>query len=130
MKCTDGRWHDMVWRRDREEIPERSSDIMPDSMSNDSIVIKGASEHNLKHIDLTLPRTRSWSLPACRVGEVLARFDTLYRRSAPLRRVSFRLRAPVPRGRWKARLELIEGLSPPSRSSRSDLAQPALDVGT
>ena len=25
-------------------------------MANDSIVIKGASEHNLKHIDLTLPR--------------------------------------------------------------------------
>ena len=25
-------------------------------MPNDSIVIKGASEHNLKHIDLTLPR--------------------------------------------------------------------------
>src|SRR5437667_8399822 len=48
-------------------------------MSVDSIVIKGAAEHNLKHVDLVLPRNRLIVLTGLSgSGKSSLAFDTIY----------------------------------------------------
>ena len=43
-------------------------------MKRDSIIVKGAREHNLKNIDIEIPRTSLWLLP---VSVVRATFSSL-----------------------------------------------------
>src|SRR6202171_2978760 len=51
----------------------------PTSLGLDSIVIKGAREHNLKHVDLTLPRNRLIVIPGLSgSGKSSLAFDTIY----------------------------------------------------
>src|SRR5213594_2818117 len=48
-------------------------------MPTDRIVIKGAAEHNLKHIDLTIPRNRLVVITGLSgSGKSSLAFDTLY----------------------------------------------------
>ena len=48
-------------------------------MPQDFIVIKGASEHNLKHIDLTLPRNQLVVITGLSgSGKSSLAFDTIY----------------------------------------------------
>ena len=71
----------------------------------DRIVIKGAREHNLKNIDLEIPRDRPGrDHRALGLGQILARLrHDLRRGAAPLRRVAVGLCAPVPRADGEAR---------------------------
>lgn len=40
-----------------------------DGMTQDYIIVEGASENNLKHISLRIPKNRSLFLPVCPVPE-------------------------------------------------------------
>ncbi len=102
-------------------------------MSLDSIVIKGAREHNLKNVDLVLPRNRLIVVTGLSgSGQIVAgvRYD-LRRRPAPLRRVALVVRAPVPRADGEARRRLHRGLSPAiSIDQKSTSRNPRSTVGT
>src|SRR2546426_2310538 len=102
-------------------------------MSTDQIVIKGASEHNLKHIDLTIPRNRLVVITGLSgSGKSSLAFDTLYaegqRRyveslSAYARQFLEQMEKPD--------VELIEGLSPAiSIEQRTTSRNPRSTVGT
>src|SRR6266704_3614221 len=83
-------------------------------MSVDSIVIKGAAEHNLKHIDLTLPRNALIVLTGrSGSGKSSLAFDTLYaegqRRYVESLSASARQFLQLME---KPDVDLIEGLSP------------------
>ncbi|MBI2094000.1 MAG: excinuclease ABC subunit UvrA [Candidatus Omnitrophica bacterium] len=101
--------------------------------SNDSIIIRGASEHNLKHVNLTLPRNRLIVLTGLSgSGKSSLAFDTLYaegqRRyveslSAYARQFLDRLEKPE--------VESIEGLSPAiAIEQRNAGSNPRSTVGT
>ena len=100
----------------------------------DAIVIKGAREHNLKNIDLTLPRNRLIvDHGPLRLGQVVARFrHDLRRRPAPLRRVALsRTRASFSGQMEKPDVDYIEGLSPAiSIDQKSTSRNPRSTVGT
>ena len=99
-------------------------------MSLDSIVIKGAREHNLKNVDLVLPRNRLIVITGLSgSGKSSLAFDTdLRRRAAALRRVALLVRAPVSRPDGEARRRLHRrALSRDLDRSKIDLAQSALD---
>ena len=88
----------------------------------DSIVIKGAREHNLKNIDLTLPRNRLIVITGLSgSGKSLARLrHDLRRGPAPLRRVALVVRPAVPRARWRSPTSTTSrGSRRRSRSTRS-----------
>ena len=99
----------------------------------DSIVIRGAREHNLKNIDVVVPATNSWSSPACpaRAKSSLA-FDTIFaegqRRyveslSAYARQFLEQMEKPD--------VDSIEGLSPAiSIEQRTTSRNPRSTVGT
>ena len=102
-------------------------------MPTDSIVIKGASEHNLKHIDLTLPRNSLIVITGVSgSGKSSLAFDTLYaewqRRyveslSAYARQFLEQMEKPD--------VELIEGLSPAiSIEQKTTSRNPRSTVGT
>src|SRR6266704_760132 len=102
-------------------------------MSVDSIVIKGAAEHNLKHIDLTLPRNRLSVLTGLSgSGKSSLAVDTIYaegqRRyveslSAYARQFLEQLEKPE--------VESIEGLSPAiSIEQKTTSRNPRSTVGT
>jgi len=99
----------------------------------DSIIIRGASEHNLKHVDLEIPRNRLVVVTGVSgSGKSSLAFDTLYaegqRRyveslSAYARQFLDRLQKP--------RVDSIEGLSPAiSIEQKNVLANPRSTVGT
>ncbi|HMC82525.1 MAG TPA: excinuclease ABC subunit UvrA, partial [Candidatus Polarisedimenticolia bacterium] len=102
-------------------------------MSTDQIVIKGASEHNLKHIDLTIPRNRLVVITGLSgSGKSSLAFDTIYaegqRRyveslSAYARQFLEQMEKPD--------VELIEGLSPAvSIEQKTTSRNPRSTVGT
>src|SRR5207249_7066838 len=102
-------------------------------MSVDSIVIKGAAEHNLKHVDLVLPRNRLIVLTGLSgSGKSSLAFDTIYvegqRRyveslSAYARQFLDRLEPPD--------VDSIEGLSPAiSIEQKTAARSPRSTVGT
>src|SRR2546422_4370592 len=102
-------------------------------MSTDQIVIKGASEHNLKHIDLTIPRNSLIVITGVSgSGKSSLAFDTLYaegqRRyveslSAYARQFLEQMEKPD--------VELIEGLSPAiSIEQKTTSRNPRSTVGT
>ncbi|HEV8337395.1 MAG TPA: excinuclease ABC subunit UvrA [Candidatus Polarisedimenticolia bacterium] len=102
-------------------------------MSQDQIVIKGASEHNLKHIDLVIPRNRLVVITGLSgSGKSSLAFDTIYaegqRRyveslSAYARQFLEQMEKPD--------VELIEGLSPAiSIEQKTTSRNPRSTVGT
>src|SRR5262245_34004031 len=102
-------------------------------MSATSIVIRGAAEHNLKHVDLTLPRNRLIVITGVSgSGKSSLAFDTLYaegqRRyveslSAYARQFLEQMEKPD--------VESIEGLSPAiSIEQKTTLRNPRSTVGT
>ena len=96
----------------------------------DRIVIRGAREHNLKNLDVTLPRDQARRHHrALGVGEVVARVRHHLRRgTAALRRVAFGLRAAVPRADAEARRRLDRrALAGDLDRAEDDVAQSAVD---
>src|SRR5438552_14036529 len=110
-------------------LPQRGRDVQPPRETRDTIVIKGAREHNLKDIDLTIPRDKLVVFTGLSgsVKSSLA-FDTIYaegqRRyveslSSYARQFLERMEKPD--------VDAIEGLSPavaieqknPTKTSRS-----------
>ena len=83
-------------------------------MSVDTIVIKGAAEHNLKHVDLTLPRNRLIVITGLSgSGKSSLAFDTIYAEGQ--RRYVESLSAHARQFlelMEKPEVESIEGLSP------------------
>ncbi len=67
------------------------------SNNQNTIRVRGARQHNLKNIDLELPRDRLIVFTGVSgSGKSSLAFDTIFAEgTAPLRRVSQRLRAPV-----------------------------------
>src|SRR5439155_12082000 len=103
------------------------------AMSVDSIVIKGAAEHNLKHIDLTLPRNRLIVLTGLSgSGKSSLAFDTIYAEGQ--RRYVESLSAYARQfleQMEKPEVELIEGLSPAiSIEQKTTSRNPRSTVGT
>jgi excinuclease ABC subunit A len=102
-------------------------------MPQDSIVIKGASEHNLKHIDLTLPRNRLVVITGLSgSGKSSLAFDTIYAEGQ--RRYVESLSAYARQfleQMEKPEVELIEGLSPAiSIEQKTTSRNPRSTVGT
>ncbi|MCI0408028.1 MAG: excinuclease ABC subunit UvrA, partial [Acidobacteria bacterium] len=102
-------------------------------MSQDFIVIKGASEHNLKHIDLTLPRNRLVVITGLSgSGKSSLAFDTIYAEGQ--RRYVESLSAYARQfleQMEKPEVELIEGLSPAiSIEQKTTSRNPRSTVGT
>jgi excinuclease ABC subunit A len=102
-------------------------------MSVDSIVIKGAAEHNLKHLDLTLPRNRLIVLTGLSgSGKSSLAFDTIYAEGQ--RRYVESLSAYARQfleQMEKPEVESIEGLSPAiSIEQKTTSHNPRSTVGT
>jgi excinuclease ABC subunit A len=102
-------------------------------MSVDSIVIKGAAEHNLKHIDLALPRNRLIVLTGLSgSGKSSLAFDTIYAEGQ--RRYVESLSAYARQfleQMEKPEVESIEGLSPAiSIEQKTTSRNPRSTVGT
>src|SRR5712692_8210672 len=102
-------------------------------MSVDSIVIKGAAEHNLKHIDLTLPRNALIVITGLSGSSKSSlAFDTLYAEGQ--RRYVESLSAYARQFlslMEKPDVDLIEGLSPAiSIEQKSTSHNPRSTVGT
>jgi len=102
-------------------------------MPQDFIVIKGASEHNLKHIDLTLPRNQLVVITGLSgSGKSSLAFDTIYAEGQ--RRYVESLSAYARQfleQMEKPEVELIEGLSPAiSIEQKTTSRNPRSTVGT
>jgi len=102
-------------------------------MAADSIVIKGAAEHNLKHIDLTLPRNRMIVITGLSgSGKSSLAFDTIYAEGQ--RRYVESLSAYARQfleQMEKPEVESIEGLSPAiSIEQKTTSRNPRSTVGT
>ncbi len=102
-------------------------------MPQEFIVIKGASEHNLKHIDLTLPRNRLIVVTGLSgSGKSSLAFDTIYAEGQ--RRYVESLSAYARQfleQMEKPEVELIEGLSPAiSIEQKTTSRNPRSTVGT
>src|SRR5262245_8621358 len=102
-------------------------------MSVDSIVVKGAAEHNLKHIDLVLPRNRLIVLTGLSgSGKSSLAFDTIYAEGQ--RRYVESLSAYARQFldmMEKPEVESIEGLSPAiSIEQKTTSRNPRSTVGT
>jgi len=97
-------------------------------MPLDSIIVKGAREHNLKNIDVTIPRDKLVLYRRFRLGKSSLAFDTIYARPAPLHGVALAY-AAVP-GPMEKRTLTTSGLSPPYPSTRKGEPQPRSTVGT
>ncbi len=101
-------------------------------MAHDTIIVKGACEHNLKCIDVESPGTGSWSYRHLRSGKSTLAFDTIYaegqRRyveslSAYARQFLEQMEKPD--------VESIEGLSPAiSIEQKTTSRNPRSTVGT
>src|SRR5207247_7889356 len=110
-----------------------SGGAFPAAMSVDAIVIKGAAEHNLKSIDLTLPRNRLIVLTGLSgSGKSSLAFDTIYAEGQ--RRYVESLSAYARQfleQMEKPEVESIEGLSPAiSIEQKTTSRNPRSTVGT
>src|SRR3989449_2947979 len=102
-------------------------------MSVDSIVIKGAAEHNLKHIDLVLPRNRLIVFTGLSgSGKSSLAFDTIYAEGQGRYVESLSAYARQFLGLMeKPDVDAIEGLSPAiSIEQKTAGANPRSTVGT
>ncbi|MEE9292099.1 MAG: excinuclease ABC subunit UvrA, partial [Acidobacteriota bacterium] len=100
---------------------------------SDSIVIKGAAEHNLKHVDLTLPRNRLIVLTGLSgSGKSSLAFDTIYAEGQRRYVESLSSYARQFLGQMeKPEVESIEGLSPAiSIEQKTTSRNPRSTVGT
>ncbi len=100
---------------------------------SDSIVIKGAAEHNLKHIDLTLPRNQLIVLTGLSgSGKSSLAFDTIYAEGQRRYVESLSSYARQFLGQMeKPEVESIEGLSPAiSIEQKTTSRNPRSTVGT
>lgn len=102
-------------------------------MSSDTIVIRGASQHNLKHIDLDLPRHRYIVITGLSgSGKSTLAFDTLYAEGQRryVESLSTYARQFLERME-KPEVDLIEGLSPAiAIEQKSASHNPRSTVGT
>src|SRR6202165_6088324 len=108
---------------------------MPDGTTHalDAIVIKGAREHNLKNIDLTLPRNRLIVVTGLSgSGKSSLAFDTIYAEGQRLYVESQSSYARQFLGQMeKPDVDYIEGLSPAiSIDQKSTSRNPRSTVGT
>ena len=97
---------------------------------SDTIVVRGAREHNLRNVDLVLPRDQLIVFTGLvGLGQVVAgvRHD-LRRGPAPVRRVAVGVRPAVPRADGQARRRLHRGpVAGDLDRPEVGVAQPALD---
>src|ERR1700731_3333111 len=102
-------------------------------MPNDQIVIKGAREHNLKNIDLTLPRNKLIVVTGLsRSGQFSLAVDTIYAEGEGRHAGSLSSYARQFLGQMeKPDVDYIEGLSPAiSIDQKSTSRNPRSTVGT
>src|SRR6202790_1528157 len=109
--------------------------VMPDATTHalDAIVIKGAREHNLKNIDLTLPRNRLIVITGLSgSGKSSLAFDTIYAEGQRRYVESLSSYARQFLGQMeKPDVDYIEGLSPAiSIDQKSTSRNPRSTVGT
>ena len=102
-------------------------------MANDKIVIKGAKEHNLKNIDLTIPRDKLIVMTGLSgSGKSSLAFDTIYADGQRRYMESLSSYARMFLGQMeKPNVESIEGLSPAiSIDQKTTSKNPRSTVGT
>ena len=102
-------------------------------MANDKIVIRGAKEHNLKNIDLTIPRDKLVVLTGLSgSGKSSLAFDTIYADGQRRYMESLSSYARMFLGQMeKPNVESIEGLSPAiSIDQKTTSNNPRSTVGT
>ena len=94
-------------------------------MANDKIVIKGAREHNLKNVNLTLPREKFIVMTGLSgSGKSSLAFDTIYADGQRRYVESLSSYARMFLGQMdKPDVDYIEGLSPVSPSTRKPPAK-------
>ena len=102
-------------------------------MSNDKIIIKGAREHNLKNIDVTLPRDKLIVMTGLSgSGKSSLAFDTIYADGQRRYMESLSSYARMFLGQMeKPEVDSIEGLSPAiSIDQKTTSKNPRSTVGT
>ena len=89
-------------------------------MSNDQLIIRGAREHNLKNVDLTVPRDKLVVFTGLSgSGKSSLAFDTIYAEGQRRYVESLSSYARQFLGQMeKPDVDAIEGLSPPSPSTK------------
>ena len=114
-------------------LPQRGRDVQPPRETRDTIVIKGAREHNLKDIDLTIPRDKLVVFTGLSgSGKSSLAFDTIYAEGQRRYVESLSSYARQFLGQMdKPDVDFIEGLSPAiSIDQKSASRNPRSTVGT
>src|SRR6266550_1612726 len=114
-------------------LPQRGRDVQPPRETRDTIVIKGAREHNLKDIDLTIPRDKLVVFTGLSgSGKSSLAFDTIYAEGQRRYVESLSSYARQFLGQMeKPDVDFIEGLSPAiSIDQKSTSRNPRSTVGT
>ena len=128
--CLGFGWYRSWTSRQRPPATTSNTGTKAPHLHMDSIRIRGARTHNLKNIDLDLPRDKLIVITGLSgSGKSSLAFDTLYAEGpAPLRRVAVGLRAAVPAADGEARRRSDRrAVAGDLDRAEGDLAQPALD---